>query len=180
MGGGKGRWGIRVRIHKASGVWAAQEPPPHPLFPSSPPGPRLRPEEQTAHWEENGDAVRSPTSEVPAPHRSLDTSLPSLPIPGLTAPAHLKLCPAGRELPSYSGIAKPSESRQDLSAGQVPKQQGPMWVPGPSWRHQPPSRRGDYPASSVLGAGTVGSCVPAMNGPRGHPDNQPLSGRTRC
>lgn len=54
MGGGGGRWGIRFRIHKASGVdgQGAGRPLPSPHHPA-PPGrtrPGLRPDGQTDHW----------------------------------------------------------------------------------------------------------------------------------
>lgn len=121
--------------------------------------------------------VRSPTRRGAAARQSLAASLPGSAIPGFGAPVHHpKLCPAERgaafrlgDCPGKRLEARPARGAGSppTGSGRAPEQGGPLWVPGPGWRHQQASfgEEPTDPAPPALGAVAL-AVHAAMNRPR--------------
>lgn len=176
---GNGRWGIRFRIHKASGVGGrgAGRPLPSPHHPA-PPGrtrPGLRPDGQTDHWwwEAGGagwglpgrgvggcDLGLEPHARVLGARLSLDTSLSSSPIQSTPVAVQPSM-----GLPSDSGKAK---ARTRCGHGpQATGSGGPRSSRLPCGCLSPAGAIRMHPSGGLATLPLPGQ--PALKGPRGRP-----------
>lgn len=182
MGGGEGRWGIGFQIHKGSGVsLPGSGAPLHFPPPASLRGGGCLQRREPATGRKMVIWVRSPTSRGASARQRLDASFPRSAVSGFGAPAHPKRCAAGRGAALRLGAGPAGRATSPpTGSGRAPEQQGPLWVPGPGWRHQQSSFREEPPdpAPPASGAGAVSS-RDAERATRSY-DPQPLSSRTWC